>query len=237
MVYLKVAFRIISIMVFVLILILVTGRRKVGELPVFDFLSIIILGNIVGADIADPKIPQLPTAFAVFLLVIMQYLISHFTIKSRKFGDKVTFEPVIVIQNGQIIKANMKKVRYSIENILMFLREKGIFDLNEVEFAIIEDSGNLSVMKKSQFQPLTPSDMKISTNYKGLTIPLILDGRLYADNLKKLKLDEAWLKEQLAKYNINSFEEAFYADINTEGTLYASKMMEEESFTKKFKIE
>ncbi|AOY77121.1 DUF421 domain-containing protein [Clostridium formicaceticum] len=234
--YLKLTFRIIFIMGLLLILILMTGRRKIGELPVFDFLTIIILGNVVGADIADPKIPHLPTAYAIVLLISIQYFISHFTVKNRKFGGKVTFEPIVILQNGKFIKSNMKKVRYSIENVLMFLREKGIFDINEVEFAIVEDSGNISVMKKSEFQPLTPNDMKITTKYKGLTIPLIIDGRVYEENLQKLGLNKIWLLEELKRNGINGFDEAFYVDINTEGRLCISKMAETSIFRKNFII-
>lgn len=229
MVYFKVTFRIIIIMALLLFLVLVTGRRKVGELPVFDFLTILILGNVVGADIADPKIPQLPTAYAVILLIGIQYFMSVAIVKSRKFGKKASFGPIVVIQNGRFIKSNMKKIRYSIENVLMFLREKGIFDINEVEYAIVEDSGNISVMKKPQFQALTPDDMKIAAKFKGLTIPLIVDGEVYEDNLQKLGLDKVWLLEQLELNNINSIDEAFYVDINIEGKLGISKIAEPNS--------
>lgn len=223
MVYFQVTFRVFFIMGLILFLVLITGRRKIGELPVFDFLAIIILGNVVGADIADPEVPQLPTAYAIILITSIQYFMSYFAVRNRKFGKKVTFSPTVIIQNGQFIKSNMKKLRYSIDNIQMYLREKGIFDINEVEFAIVEDSGNISVLKKSQFQPLTPNDMNISTKYKGVSFPLIMDGILYENNLKKLNLDKPWLLAQLKNSGINKFDEAFYVDINSEGKLYIAK--------------
>ena len=234
--YGKLTFRIIFIMGLLLALVLITGRRKIGELPVFDFLTMIILGNVVGADIADPKVPQMPTAYAIILLIGLQYSISYFTIKNRKFGSKITFEPIVIIENGRFIKSSMKKIRYSIDNVLMFLREKGVFDINEVEFAIVEDSGNISVMKKSQFQPLTPDDMKIPAKYKGLTLPLVVDGEVCEENLQKLNVDKVWLQEQLKRSNIDNFHEAFYVDINTEGKLFISKVVESSNFTKNFII-
>jgi uncharacterized membrane protein YcaP (DUF421 family) len=227
--YLLITGRIVTIMGLLLFLVLITGRRKIGELPVFDFLTIIVLANVVGADIADPTIPHLPTAYAVVLLIGIQYLMSLFTVKNRKFGKKVTFSPVVIIQNGKFIRLNMERVRYSVENVLMFLREKGIFDINEVEFAIVEDSGNISVQKKSQFQPLTPGDMQIPTGYKGLSLPLIIDGAVIEDNLDKINLDKKWLASQLVIHNINSYKDVFYADINTNGKLYISKMIEQGS--------
>ncbi len=226
MLYLKISFRVFFIMGLILFLVLVTGRRKIGELPVFDFLSIIILGNVVGADIADPKVPQLPTAYALILITGIQYLISYFIIRNRKFGKMVTFSPTVIIQNGQLIKANLKKLRYSIDNVQMYLREKGIFDINEVEFAIAEDSGNISILRKSQFQPLTPSDMNMPSNYKGISFPLIMDGVVYENNLKKLDLDKAWLINELRDNGINSLDEVFYVDINSDKKLYISKVNE-----------
>ncbi|MCC5909785.1 MAG: DUF421 domain-containing protein [Clostridiaceae bacterium] len=224
--YVQITLRIISIMALLLILVLLTGRRKIGELPVFDFLTIIVLGSVVGADIADPEIHHLPTAYAIVLIVAIQYLMSYFIIKNRKFGNKVTFGPTVIIKNGEFVKSNMKRLKYSIENVLMYLREKDIFDLSEVEFAIVEDSGNISVMKKSEFQPLTASDMSIPTTYKGLSTPLIIEGKVNEDNLKSMAVDKAWLQTQLKNHGINSFDEAFYVDINAEGRLYISKIVE-----------
>ena len=235
MVYLNIVIRIVSIMALLLILVLITGRRKIGELPVFDFLTLIILGAVVGADIADPEIDHLPTAFAVVLLVFFQYVISYLIIKNRKIGGLLTFGPTVIIQNGQFIKSNMKRLKYSMENVLMYLREKDVFDLNEVEFAIVEDSGNISVLKKSDYIPLTPKDMGKKTNHKGISIPLVVEGKVYGENLKELKLDEKWLANQLKVSNVKSINEAFYVEINSEGELYISKVVEPDGL-KNFKL-
>lgn len=236
MAYLNITLRIVSIMGILLILVIISGRRKIGELPVFDFLTIIILGNVVGADIADPEVPHFPTVYAVVLLIGIQYYISYLTVKNRKIGSKLTFEPVVVIQDGQFIKSNMEKVRYSIENIMMFLRQNGIFDIEEVEFAIVEDSGNISIQKKPQYQPLTPSDMNITTSYKGITCPLIIDGTIYDENLQKLELNRTWLETQLRKNGIHNLDEVFYVDINPQGRLHISKKNDPEKIYKFFKI-
>lgn len=236
MAYINITLRVISIMGLLLFLVLKSGRRKIGELPVFDFLSIIIIGNVVGADIADPDVPHLPTVYAVILLITIQYCVSYLTIKNRTIGRKVTFEPVVVIQNGQFVKSNMEKLKYSIENILMYLREKGIFDIEEVEFAIVEDSGNISVQKKPEFQALTPSDLNVPTKYKGISCPLVVDGTIYEENLAKLGLSINWLKVRLGQMGFQSFDEVFYVDINSEGRLHISKKEDPENIGKLFKI-
>lgn len=226
MTYLIIALRIVSIMALFLFLILKTGRRKLGELPVYDFLSVIVIGSVIGADIAEPDIPHLPTMFAVVILIALQFLVSKLLINNKKIARKITFGPTVIIQKGQFIKANMKRLKYPVENVLMALREKDIFDLNEVEYAIIEGSGNISVLKKSQFLPLTPSDMKLQPGSKGLSVPLITDGQVHDDNLRQLKRDRAWLAAQLNQAGIEDFSEVFYADYSEGGSLYVSKILQ-----------
>jgi uncharacterized membrane protein YcaP (DUF421 family) len=231
MVYIKITLRVFSILALLLFLVMKTGRRKIGEMPVFDFLAVIIIGSVVGADIADPNIEHLPTAYAVVLIVGIQYFLSKLIIKNRKIGAKVTFGPVVVIQEGQFVKENLKRLHYTIDDIKMFLREKEVFDLNEVEYAIVEDSGKMSVMKKSQFLPLTPSDMKLPTNKKGLSIPLIVDSKVMPENLTELHLDENWLLKQLNQNGIKRIEDVFYLEINPQKQLYISRIIQVDDLT------
>lgn len=230
MAYLLVAFRIITAMALILFLILKTGRRKIGELPVYDFLSIIVIGSVIGADIAEPDTPHLPTLFAIILMVVIQYLVSCLLINNKKIARKITFGPTIIIQNGQFIKENMKRLKYPVENVLMALREKDIFDMKEVEYAIIEGSGSISVLKKSQFIPVTPFDMNLAPNSKSLSVPLIIDGKVINSNLSYLNHDREWLYEQLKKTDIHDFNEVFYADCNFEGSIYVSKVSQTRGF-------
>ncbi len=236
MTYLIITLRIVSVMALILFLILKTGRRKIAELPIYDFLSVIVIGSVIGADISEPDIPHLHILFSVLLIVALQYLVSRLLINNKKIARKITFGPTVIIQNGQFIKSNMERLKYPIENVLMALREKDIFDLNEVEFAIVESSGSISVLKKSQFLPLTPSDMNINIPVKGLSIPLITDGKVYDKNLKKLKLDRSWLASQLEQTGIHDFSEVFYADISSDGKLYVSKVFQVHNFSADFTL-
>lgn len=227
MTYVILTGRIVTIMLLFLVMTLLTGRRKIGEIPVFDFLVVITLASVVGADIADPEIKHLPTAYAVVLIILIQYLYGALIMKNRKLGKLLTFEPVVVIENGQFVKSSLKRLKYSVDTILTMLREKDVFDLNEVEFAVMESTGQLSVLKKSQYQPITAKEIKLNTDYKGLSIPLIVEGEVYLENLLKLNLSKEWLSEQLEKSNIDSEKNVFYAAINSEGQLYISKGLED----------
>ncbi|KZL92317.1 DUF421 domain-containing protein [Clostridium magnum] len=126
--------RIVTILPLMLVITLYMGKRSIGELPVFDFLVIIILGAVVGADIADPEIEHIHTATAIILIGFFQRIVSKLKIKYRKFGHLITFEPTIVIQYGKFIVPNLTKIRYSIDNIFQMLREKEVFDISDVYY-------------------------------------------------------------------------------------------------------
>jgi uncharacterized membrane protein YcaP (DUF421 family) len=141
--------RIVTIFPLMLFITLFMGRRSIGEMPVFDFLIILALGAVVGADIADPNIEHLPTAFAVLCIGFVQKIFSNWVLGARWFGKLVTFEPVIIIYDGKLIHRNLKKAKYSIYNILQMLREKNIFDIQDVYLAVLEGNGNLSILEKT----------------------------------------------------------------------------------------
>lgn len=126
------------------------------------------------------------------------------------------------MQNGQIMENNMKKLRYHLDNLESQLRDKGVFDFSEVEFAVLEPHGQLSVLKKSQYLPVTPEDMNLSTKYKGLSTEIIKDGVLFEENLIQNNLSCDWLLQELKKRNISSISHITYAALNTNGVLYVS---------------
>lgn len=214
--------RIITIFPLMLVIVLYMGKRSIGELPVFDFLVIIILGAVVGADIADPKIEHIHTAVAIILIGFFQRIVSKLKIKYRKFGHLITFEPTIVIQDGKFIVPNLTKIRYSIDNILQMLREKEVFDISDVYIGIVESNGNISILKKPHKTEVTIEDMNLTKREPSLSYPVVVDGILYSNALTRLNLSETWLKQHLANLGVNSVEEVFFASINMKRELHVS---------------
>lgn len=214
--------RIITILPLMLVVTLIMGKRSIAELPVFDFLVIVILGAVVGADIADPEIEHIHTAAAIILIGIFHLIVSTLKIKYRKFGHIITFEPTIVIQEGKFVIKNLRKIRYSIDNILQMLREKDVFDINDVYLGIIESNGNISVLKKPNKSEVTLEDMKLSKNTSSLSYPIIIEGVIYKNVLSKLNLTEDWLNNQLNSLGIKNIEEVFFASVNTKKEFQAS---------------
>ncbi|WP_186430652.1 DUF421 domain-containing protein [Clostridium sp. BSD9I1] len=214
--------RIISILPLMLIITLYMGKRSIGELPVFDFLVIITLGAVVGADIADPEIPHIHTAVAIVLIGFLQRLVSRLIIKHRKLGHIITFEPTIVVQNGKFIPHNLKRLRYSIDNILQMLREQGVFDVKDIKIGIVEASGKLSILKQDNKALITIEDLNISKKSSSLSYPVVIDGEVYKNVLVKLGLSDIWLQKELNNLNIGSTDEVFFASVNTEKELHVS---------------
>lgn len=214
--------RIITILPILLFVTIYMGKRAIGELPIFDFLIIVILGAVVGADIADPEIHHIPTAIAIIAIAILQRIVARIKIANRKIGRLITFEPTVIVQNGKFLDKNLKKVRYSIDNILQMLREKEVFDIREVETAVIEPNGALSVLKIPEKSPVTLEDMNIAKPTSSITIPVIIEGIVYDEVLKEFNLTKEWLHQQLISLKINDIKDIFFASIDHQHALHIS---------------
>ncbi|MDF2840826.1 MAG: hypothetical protein K0Q99_1598, partial [Clostridia bacterium] len=181
----------------------------------------ITIGSISGSYVVQ-MVKGMWVLIAPIILALCAITFDYVHVKSLRIRKIAEGEPVIVIQNGQILEKNMKKLRYHLDNLESQLREKGVFDFSEVEFAVLEPQGQLSVLKKSQYLPVTPADMKISTEYKGMSTEIIKDGLVLEQNLQQNNLDRHWLNQELKKRNINNVSDVIYAAVNTSGVLYVS---------------
>lgn len=214
--------RIITIIPLMLAVTLFMGKRTIGEMPVFDFLIIVILGALVGADIADPEIEHLPTAVAIIAIGLFQKAIVKWKISNHKIGKLLTLGPTIVIQDGILLHENMQKIQYSIDNILFMLRQKDVFDIRDVETAIVEPNGTLSVLKKPSKLPVTREDLQLRQHTSAIAFPVISEGYIHRDTLTHFHLDEEWLRKQLAEQNIIGLNQVFFASISPSKRLHIS---------------
>ncbi len=198
------------------------GRKALSQMTFFDFSVIITLGSVTANLAMGQNSTSISAATTLLTLGGLAIITGYLHIKSIWISKLTNSEPVTAIENGKIIDKNLKKVRFTINELTSLLREKNIFNYADVEFAIIENDGQLSVLPKSQKAPLTPSDMKIPTSYKGLTKDLIMDGKMLTENLKSVNLDEDWLNSQLSTQGITDIEQVFYAGLDSTGNLYVS---------------
>ena len=146
-------------------------------------------------------------------------------IKSKTLRKVVTGDPTIVIKEGKIVDKALRLSRLDLDSLNAMLRQQNIFSIADVDYAIFETNGKLSVMPKENKKPVTKSDMNIPIQPKVYSIPteIISDGKLITQNLEKLKIEQNWVNQQLNQLNINSYSEVYYAQIQTDGTLYVDK--------------
>lgn len=208
-----------------LILLIVTrliGRKSIAQMTFFDFAIFITLGSVTANLSMGPENTTASSATVLLTLGGLAILTGYLHIKSLWVRKLTNSEPVAVIENGKILDKNLKKLRFTINELTSMLREKNIFNLSDVEFAMVENNGQLSVLPKSQKAPLTPADLNVSTKYKGLTKDLIMDGTVLKENLESVRLDEKWLSEQLSNLGVANTQQVFYAGLDTAGVLYVS---------------
>lgn len=210
-----------SIIVFILLITLtrIIGKKLLAQMTFFDFVIGITIGTIGGAFVTT-EVRGFYVLLSPVVLTMAVVLTGYITLKSVPARKLLEGEPIVMIQNGKIYEQNMKKIRYHLDDLLMQLREKNIFDLSEVEFAVLEPHGKLSVLKKSQNLPLTPKDMGMSTAYKGLSSEIIRDGQIVDQNLRQNSLTRQWLFDELSRRSIKRVEDVFLATLSTDGKLY-----------------
>ncbi|NLM73837.1 MAG: DUF421 domain-containing protein [Clostridiaceae bacterium] len=201
----------------------IIGKEQISQLTFFDYVLGITIGSIAATASTDLSSRAWPHWVSLLTWAALGYIMEVITLKWRSAAKYFEGQPAIIIYNGKILEKTLKNERYRISDILSLLRNQGIFDINQVNFAIIESNGRLSVMKKPEYQPLTPKDMNIQVQDNGLNTILIYDGILIENNLNELKKDRKWLMEQLNKQGVYDISEVFLAYVAPSGSFYIDK--------------
>lgn len=213
-----------SIIAFALALIVARflGRKLISQMTFFDFVVSVTLGTLTASVALGSDYLPADAITSIIVFALLAYFIGVLTISSIKAKKIFDSEPVVVIANGNINNENMEKIRYNVDSMLMHLRQKNVFNVADVEFAILEPDGKLSVELKSQKRPVTPSDINIPTKYEGLLTELVIDGNIMVENLNKANLNREWLDNELKNKGITSYENVFFAGLDTLGNMFIS---------------
>lgn len=217
--YLRALFQTVLAFLGILVYARLLGKQQMSQLTFYDYATGITFGNIAAALAIDESDKLWLYIWVLTLFFLLSYSTGFITEKSRPMRKLIEGEPVVLIHNGKILEHNMNKARYNIENLMMQLREKDVFNLADVEYAIAETDGVLTVLKKSQKRPATPADLNINTGFEGLPSELIVDGKVIYQNLKQNNLDEQWLMIQLKNLGYNDPAEISYASLNADGQI------------------
>lgn len=195
-----------------------TGHKQLAQFDFFDYISGITVGSIAAELATELEEPEKPFIAMVIYGIISVSLgiISRKLPKARKY---INGSPTIIMNNGKIYRKNMKKAKLDLSEFMLLCREAGYFDLAEIQTAVFEPNGKLSVLPKSQSRPVTPNDLKLETAESEIGTEVIMDGRILHENLKRKGLDLKWLEKQLHSQGYSSEKDVFLAVCGTENSL------------------
>jgi uncharacterized membrane protein YcaP (DUF421 family) len=196
------------------------NKQFVARLTYFDFTLGVVIGSLAGHIPDDYSEPLLPVVVPLVVVTLLGIVTGWVALRFEGVRHLMQGEPTVLIQNGKLLDENMGRLRYNLDQLNSQLRVSGIFDIETVEFAVLEPGGQLSVRVKSQGRPVTPADLHLSTVYEGMALELIMDGQVIAKNLRENGLSRAWLEERLRERGVADPSEVFYAVLNTRGQLF-----------------
>lgn len=200
------------------------GKREIGKLSLFDLVISIMIAEIAVFVLEDSGKPLMDGIVPMATLVLIQILIAYITLKNRTLRILFDGEPSVIIKEGMIDRDEMKKQRYNLDDLMLQLRQNKIMNVADVEFAILEPSGKLSVLEKKEKEAVKDEHgIKGTIRYEGLPLPLIMDGKVQDDNLEKIGKTRFWLKNQLQIKGARDFKEVFYCSIDHRGRLFLDR--------------
>ncbi|MFS0752158.1 YetF domain-containing protein [Oceanobacillus sp. 1P07AA] len=190
----------------------ILGKTQISQITPFDFIAALLLGELVGNALFDQNAGIIDILFVIAIYAVIMYISEIISQKYKHTRHMLEGFPSIVIYNGKLIRDTMKKNKLDINQLQHLLRTKDTFSIQEVEFAVLEANGTLSVLKKSDYQMPTRKDLKLSATEVDLSTTLINDGEVIVDNLKEKNLSIEWLTDQIKEQGYERIEEVFYAE-------------------------
>lgn len=194
------------------------GNREMSQLNMFDYINSITIGSIA-AEMATALEDFLQPLVAMIVYAIATIIISYISCKSVPIQRLITGKTKILIDNGKIYAKNFKKARLEINEFLSQCRGQGYFNINDIQTALLETNGKISILPKSGVKPITPDDMQIQVKQEKLVTNIILDGKILKENLKNLGKTEEWLNKELNKQGKIKVNDVFLATLDNEENL------------------
>lgn len=201
----------------------VLGKQQISQLTFFDYILGITIGSIASELTTDLTSRAWPHWIGLFTWAVAVLVLQMATTKWRYMSKLIDGEPALVIIDGKVLENAMKKMRYRMDDLFEQLRQKDIFDISQVKFAILEKDGQVSVLKKPEFMNPTVTDLNLPPKDTGIAVEIIYNGLVIEQNLTQMKHDRSWLYKELVKHGISSPSEVFYMTLNPDGTLYIDK--------------
>lgn len=220
--FLNICFRTILVLIILFFITKMMGKKQISELNFFDYVVGITIGSIAADISLDIEKDMLAGIAALFIYGFISYIISFVSIKSilaRRFFIGV---PTVLVEKGKIIESGLKKSKIDVNDLLMEARENGYFNLDEIDYALMEVNGNISFLPKEKEKPVTKRDMKIKCSNEGLTVNAIIDSKYMVNNMKAINKDKEWLDHELKVNGYDNYDNILLASIdnNYKVTIY-----------------
>lgn len=214
-----------SIIAFFVLFILtrIMGKKQLSQLTFFDYIVGITIGSIAATMSVDQNIKISNGLVSLVVWGALPLLLAYIGLKSGRLLRLTDGRPAIVIKQGQVLEEEMKKNQLAVDELMMMLREKGAFKVEDVELAIFETNGELSVMKKTDADYITPSTLGLKVPAEGAPSLLIADGQILYENLAALKLDKMWLLKEIKKQGAYDEKDVFIAQVDSNKKLYVDR--------------
>lgn len=199
----------------VIIVMRLTGKRQIGELSIGELVVTVLISDLASLPMQNPDIPASHAIVAIVLLVGMEMLLSLLSMHSVRLRKVIGGTPTVLIQNGKIDQQAMKKVRFTVDDLMEDLRQGGALTPDEVEIAVLETNGKLSVFLKSALQPPSSATLGVPVSAEALPYTVVSDGRLLSENIRKLGATEPEITALIRKNGFLSHREIFYMSLTT----------------------
>ena len=215
-------FRSIVLYIIVLIVMRLMGKREIGQLQPFELAISIMIADLASIPMTDTGVPIFNGIIPILGLLIMHLIISLINLKSSRAREIICGRPSILIYRGKINEKNLRKERFTINELEERLRGNNVINLGDVEYAILETSGQVTVIQKPDKRNTIPQDFNIMPEYEGIPYDLVVDGKVMKENLKAIGKDYNWLKKQVEKFNMKP-EEALVVTFDGKGQIFCQK--------------
>ena len=217
--------RSIVLYIIVLIVMRLMGKREIGQLQPFELAIAIMIADLAAVPMAETGIPISNGIIPILGLLVMHLIISFLNLKSMKIREILCGKPAILIYRGKIDEKVLKKERFTLNELQERLRSSNVVNLGDVEYAILETSGQVTVIQKPDKRTTIPKDFNITPEYEGIPYDLVVDGKVMYKNLKTIGKDYNWLKKQVNKFNMEP-EEALIVTFDGGSQMFCQKKLE-----------
>ena len=218
-------FRAIVLYLIVLVVMRLMGKREIGQLQPFELAISIMIADLASIPMTEIGIPIFNGIVPILGLLVMHLILSLINLKSLKAREIICGKPSILIYRGKINEKELKKERFTINELEERLRGNNVVNLGDVEYAILETSGQVTVIQKPEKRNTIPEDLNIVPEYEGIPYDLVVDGKVMNKNLKAIGKNYNWLKKQVEKFDIKP-EEALVVTIDGKGQIFCQKKEE-----------